>query len=211
MGQASDIKDWRTMRFHNLLQDLIGSKAQIEILRTLAKYPGKIFSGREVAKVSGVSKTRTAELLSVLERNNVVNKQKIGNTYGWSVNQDSVLVSFFMQDIANLDKKVMNDLKNEIKKRFNDVGDVSKLIMFGSVAWGGETFDSDIDLLVLLKAGAKRKDAQKRADELNLLAMARYGNPISVNIYTEAEYEKDGLNEELKRRIAEEGVVLIER
>ena len=199
------------MRFHNLLNDLLGSKAQIEILRTVAKYPGKVFSGREVAVVSGVSKTRTAVLLSDLEHHNIVAKQKIGNTYGWTVNQDSVLYCLFIREIFDMDKKVMNDLKNEIKKHFDDVEIVSKLILFGSVAWCGEDFDSDIDLLVLLKKGGKRKVAQEKADELNLLAMARYGNPVSANIYTEDEYEKNGLSKELKKRIDEEGIVLIER
>ena len=99
----------------------------------------------------------------------------------------------------------------EIIKRVLKVAQPERIILFGSAATGEMTRDSDIDLLVLLKTGGKRKAAHKKADELNLLTTARYGNPVSVNIYTEAEYSNNGLDKELKKRIMEEGLFLIER
>lgn len=199
------------MRFHNVAQDLAGSRARIEILKTLVKYPGKIFTGREAALISGVSKTRTAELLSAMEKNNIVHRRKIGAACGWTANMDSILVTLFMRDIAALDKKVMDDLKGELRNRFGGMAEVSKIVLFGSVARGDEAPDSDIDLLVLLKSGEKRREALKKADEMNLFSVARYGNPLSSHIYTESEYEKNGGGAELKKRIAEEGMVIVER
>jgi len=198
------------MRFHGVIQEVMGSKSQIAILTTLLKYPGKVFSGREISRLTGVSKTRTAEIMLDFEKNNIVNKKTIGITNEWSVNQESALVVYLTKHFLELDARIFASLKNDIKSHFRDAEGVSKVVLFGSVARGDETHYSDIDLLVLLKKPEKKK-VQKKVDELNLLVAAKYGNPVSANIYTETEFKKETLAVELKERIKNEGVFLLER
>jgi len=199
------------MIFHNLLEQLMGSEAKVKILKTFLQYPGKVFSGRELAKISGVSKTRTAEILQDLEKNNVLTKQKIGKSYGWSLNQESVLVSHLKQGIAQFDKKILEDLKNDIKKYFSLVKGISKLVLFGSVARGSESYNSDIDLFLLLMETKSKKIVKQKIDELNMVTLKKYGNPVSVIFYTEKEFGNNRFNRDLKKKIEEEGLVLIER
>lgn len=198
------------MRFHNVLQGVMESKSQAAILTALLRYPGKIFSGREIARLTGVSKSRTAEILSGLESSNIINKQTVGAANGWSVNQESALVEYLSKNLLQLDGYIFNSLKNDVKKCFSDIEEISKVILYGSVARGDETNYSDIDLLVLLKNNVK-KSVLEKVDKLNLLTISKYGNPISAIIYTEREFAKSGLAAELKDRISEEGITLIER
>lgn len=198
------------MRFHGISQEVMGSKSQIEVLTTLLKYPGKMFSGREIARIAGVSKTRTAEILSNLEKNNLVNKKTIGNTNEWSLNPESVLVRYLSRHFLQMDGQMLDSLKNDLKTCLKDAEGISKVVLYGSVARGDETHFSDIDLLILLN-GQDRRKVMRKVDELNLMVVAKYGNPVSVSIHTEKEYMKEGFAVELKDRINEEGIILMER
>jgi uncharacterized protein len=196
------------MRYHGILMDVMGSKAQVTILTTLLKYPGKAFSGREIARITGVSKTRTAEILLELEKNNVVNKRTIGITNEWTVNRESILVQYITKYIYRLDEQIMENLKKDIKTSLGDVENIAKLILYGSVARGEETHNSDIDLLVLLKR-PDNKNVLKKINELNLLTISKYGNPISAGIYTEKMFYGKNINMELRERIEKESINLI--
>lgn len=95
--------------------------------------------------------------------------------------------------------------KLELAKEFaKTLKDVEKTILYGSVARGEDTEESDVDILVLSRdKRATRKQVIKRAIDV-LLDTGTY---ISVKVLTPGEYEqlKDT---HFIRQIREEGVVI---
>lgn len=53
------------MRFHDLAEELLSSRTKVAILKILLRYPGKKFSGRDIARLSGASPSRASEILDL--------------------------------------------------------------------------------------------------------------------------------------------------
>ena len=66
---------------HNYTIDILGSKANFRVLKTLLRYRGKIFTIRELARTAGLSHPETSKVLKTLEKRGVVRLQPIGRAY----------------------------------------------------------------------------------------------------------------------------------
>jgi len=90
-------------------------------------------------------------------------------------------------------------IHKEIINEFGRLKNV-KIILFGSVARGDYTFDSDIDIAVVTNQDVKRV-AEKIADEV----FAKYGKLVSLKFFSEREFNKEG--NPIIRKIKKEGIV----
>lgn len=59
-------------------------------------------------------------------------------------------------------------------------GNIEKIMLFGSIAWGKPDKESDIDLLIFAREPEK---LEKRIDELSFEAMMKFGESIEPIIY----------------------------
>ncbi len=86
-----------------------------------------------------------------------------------------------------MEKKYQTELK-KLKEKLVDDYKPEKIILFGSMAWGKITEDSDIDLFIIKKT---TKKFGQRIDEVNLLASkAKIAVPMDVIVFTPAEFKK---------------------
>ena len=83
-------------------------------------------------------------------------------------------------------KRIISQLKNFKRNLKKDMPD-SRLILFGSQAWGKPHQDSDIDLIVISNT-FKHKKSFERAVELYRLWNVRY--PVDFFCYTPEEFKK---------------------
>ena len=197
------------MRFHDLAEELLSSRAKIAILKILLRYPGKKFSGREIARLSGVSPSRASEILELFWKNGLAHRLKIGSIYEWSLNQESIL-SKKISDFIDLDEKIYQDLKSRIHKALNKENNVIRVVLYGSVTQGTEEHNSDIDLFILVKNEKDKKAIIKAIDALNYNLIPFYGNVISALIYSQKEWKLKKENEILKH-IDTEGEVILDK
>ncbi|HLC48229.1 MAG TPA: winged helix-turn-helix domain-containing protein, partial [Candidatus Norongarragalinales archaeon] len=79
------------MQFKKGADILIGSKARVQVLRLLAKFPHRGFTGREAARFAGVSASQALIALNDLRDNGVVQSRRIGRSIEWKANTKSAL------------------------------------------------------------------------------------------------------------------------
>lgn len=182
------------MRFHNILEDLLGSRVKISTLKVLARYPRKEFSGSELARILKVSVSRVLEILELFYRYRVVYRTKVGKTYQWSLNKQSFIVDK-LTPILDIDEMAFTTLKNYIKQSFKGkAGKILKIVLFGSLILGEERPESDIDIFILVKDDRYKKLIQEIIDDLNEKIVTIFGNSLSPIIYSQKEMEsKKGL------------------
>ena len=197
------------MRFHDLAEELLSSRAKIAILKILLRYPGKKFSGREIARLSGTSPSRASEILGLFWKNGLANRLKIGNTFEWSHNQESIL-SKKIHDFIDLDEKIYQDLKSRIHKALDKENNVIRAVLYGSVTQGTEKHNSDIDLFILVKNEKDKEAIVKAIDALNFNLIPSYGNVISALIYSQREWKLKKESEILKH-IETEGEDILDK
>ncbi len=197
------------MRFHDLAEELLSSRTKIAILKVLLRYPGKKFSGREIARLSGLSPSRASEILDLFWKNGLAHRLKIGSTYEWSLNQESVL-SKKISDFIDLDEKIYQDLKSRIHKALDKENNIIRVVLYGSVTQGTEKHNSDIDLFVLVKNENDKEAVAEAIDALNFDLIPFYGNVISALIYSQREW-KSKKESEILKQIETEGEVILNK
>lgn len=197
------------MKFHNILDDILSSKVKMSIVKALLHYPEKKFSGRELARIVNASPSRVWEILNFFQTYGLVNNIKIGNTIAWNLNTDSVF-SRELSKIFHIDNRLLKDLKQRITYLFDRQIFTKKIVLFGSVVYGREAPDSDIDLFIVVKEEDDKDKVRDLIQKLNSDFLTLYGNTISEVIYSEEEF-KLKRNTLLIRNIEAKGEVLLER
>ena len=130
---------------HISLSDALFSKVQQRVLALIFGYPGRSFYTSEIIRNvrSGVGAVER-ELLK-LERSGLVSVQRIGNQKHYRANQDAPV----FEELRALIEKTVG-LVEPVRKSFEPYADMIKsAFVYGSVARGTDTADSDIDLMVI--------------------------------------------------------------
>ena len=115
-------------------------KLEQKIIKLLADYPEKEFYAQEIARKLKCSKASASGILKLLSDKGIVFKKIKGHMKFYQINPKN---SEFKRFRINLVLEKLNLLLPKLKK-FSQ-----KIIVFGSASRGEQTFDSDIDLLVL--------------------------------------------------------------
>jgi predicted nucleotidyltransferase len=136
------------MKLHAYLEELLGTKAGIRILRSLVKYKGRTFTVRGLGKDSGVSNVEASRTIAQLEQFGIVKIQPVGRAYQLFLNDQSYALNKIVEPILMAENKTISELIAILAKHLATKKIISANI-FGSVAKGEEKNDSDIDLLVI--------------------------------------------------------------
>ncbi|MEX0657002.1 MAG: nucleotidyltransferase domain-containing protein [Nitrosopumilaceae archaeon] len=136
------------MKLHNYLEQVIGNKIAVSILRTLVKYRGKIYTIRRLAEDAGASHPEVSKTLGELEKFGIVQIQPVGKAHQVSLNEKSYVLVKIIEPILKAEEKTLVEVISVLKIHFGTKKIISASI-FGSVAVGKEKDDSDIDVLVI--------------------------------------------------------------
>ena len=116
------------------------SKIKQKIIELLAYHPEREFYAQEVATKINCSKASAVIILKSLLDKKIVHREKRGHMKFYQINPENIEVKRIKTDFA---LKKLNPLLSKLKKVSQ------KIILFGSASRGEQTFDSDIDLLIL--------------------------------------------------------------
>ncbi len=111
-----------------------------KIIKFLGDYPEREFYAQEIAKKVGCSKSSASGILKSLTAEGVVFKSVKGHMKFYRINLENLEVK---KTKINFALKRLKVILPKLKKLSQ------KIILFGSVSRGEQSFDSDIDLLVL--------------------------------------------------------------
>lgn len=133
------------------LEQILGSKNCIALLRFLLSRPSANYGLTELSEITAISKSNLLRILRPLRQEKLVLEQKQGKKKLWQVNGEHQAVQQLWK-LYMLERKLSlpAGLKNVIDLFFHQVQEkVTVFIVFGSVAQGLATKESDIDILVV--------------------------------------------------------------
>jgi DNA-binding transcriptional ArsR family regulator len=160
------------MRFSYPLDDLLGSRAKVRILRFLAASPGE-HSGREIARRIGMGETPTSRALKSLADTLVVVYRSDGHTHWYRLNRNYALVRelllpLFEAEARQLDRAVgflLDGLEESIQC----------VLVYGSAARNDQAWASDLDLLMLVPSDDDVQRIQAAMEERDTAFLEQYG------------------------------------
>jgi predicted nucleotidyltransferase len=104
-------------------------------------------SGREIARISGLSNRAVQNSLANLESLGLVDRIVGGRDHLFTLNRNNKIVSKIIKYIFEFEDGFSKEIIFSIKKKLSTL--VSSLILFGSVARKEENYSSDFDLCIV--------------------------------------------------------------
>ena len=184
------------MKLHNYLEQLLGNKVSISVLRTLVRYKGKIFTIRRLAYDAGVSHPGVSETVGELEKLGVVQIQPIGRSHQVSLNEKSHLLKKIIEPILVAEEQTFDQVILILKKHLSTKKIISAVV-FGSVSRGQEKEDSDIDVFIISNDFDHAIAAVSNAGQE---VFAKFHSKVSPLVFSESEF-KSKKKSELVRSI----------
>lgn len=174
------------MRFHKVIEEVIGGRLPIRVFRVLVTFPSKEFTGRELARTAGADASKTIQYLNTLLDHGLVERRTVGHSQLWRLRQGHYLVKK-LGPVLGLERAAIGDLYALISKKLRAIGVVETAIIFGSVARGEERPDSDIDLFILVDGKSEKNMLMLTLEELAKEVADSFGNPLTPVVYTRRE------------------------
>lgn len=178
------------MKFNASLIDILNSKTKLKIVKFLLTHEASM-SEREIASILKVSHMSINRTMRELSEANFVDFVTIGKAHLWKVNRKSYafkVLSELIKGISHI-KDPLDDLKDMILTNIPKTL-IKKVVLFGSVAKGGEKTGSDIDIFFLVKDSGDKEKFGSALEKLSNACLETYGNRLSPYILTEQETKK---------------------
>jgi len=136
------------MQFHDYLEQVLGNRVVIGLLRAMIRYPGKIFTIRGLARTASVSVNETALTIHDFEKLGIIKVQPIGRAHQISFNKKNYILNKVIEPIFKAEEKTLEELLKILKKNL-DKKVIISAALFGSIVKREEKEDSDIDVLII--------------------------------------------------------------
>ena len=176
------------MRFNINVVPQLSSEAKLKVLKHVLN-PGFRMTGRELARICGISHTMANNILRDFEQLHLVSGFRAGRSVVWTPKINSYTYIAAKNFYNNKGYYMpFEHLKQTIKEALRG-RKVKKAVLFGSVASGEEKYSSDIDLFVLAGNRAQKDKIDEILEKLSLKCIELYGNTLNQYVLTEKEME----------------------
>lgn len=196
-----------------MLDTLLGNKTNILVLRFLTRFENQFFPIDEIARETGAGLRNVYDALRILAHEQVVKTKVTGGRIYYKFDVDSkvkqLIFNLFEEERSRLLLKTNHIYKilSEIESRIiKGVGsNLIDIFLFGSIAKGRDTVNSDIDICVLVK--------KKDPFQLNKIRIIQFDNKfkhqIEIHVFTSKEFIDGSKNENsLIKNIIRDGISL---
>jgi len=188
------------MQFHHYLEQVIGSKSSIRLLRILVMYKHKVFTLRSLARQANVSPQEASDTLKELAELNIVSLQPVGRAFSIKLNEKSYLLKRIIEPAVKAEEETLEQLIQLLKKHL--AGKVVSAVIFGSVARREEKKTSDIDLFLVAINKERAMDVVSEAmGEIE----AVFGSRLNPIIMTDTEF-KSKIQSNLVKSVMQESI-----
>ena len=175
------------MRIHNKLDEILNQPAKVKILRFFFSSNAE-FTGRAVARGSGLSVSHSYEMLQDMYKEGLVEVKRQGNALLYSLRPDNYIVKNILKPLYQKEKNIYKDIIVIIKKILgSEKKGICSIAIFGSVAAKTEKFTSDIDLLVITRDSIGKQKVDNLMDNLTAIMAKKFNVEISPYLLTVSE------------------------
>jgi len=197
------------MRLINVLDDVLGRKGKVKVLRALILSSGGL-TARGIARKVGLTHWACIKNLRELELLGLVRSEKAGKSNLYTLNHDNLVNKEMLLPLFKKEKELLKTALNWIIKQI-EKKPVS-VILFGSVARRKEDIDSDIDLCFLVENRTEAKKLERDLMNINPNFYQHFGKNFSPYILEVGVFKKkyeEGIN--VVREIVREGILIYGR
>ena len=131
-----------------LIEDILGSRNKIKIVRFLIKHKNWEFNITELSKDLGINKGNISNLVKELGKNNILTINKKGKILLFKL-ADNHFVKDILEPLFNKEDSFFELYTNKIKNICKKDKNIISVILYGSVARDKATLKSDIDILII--------------------------------------------------------------
>lgn len=189
------------------LDEALGTRTSVRLLRCLTLSSKRELSGRELASLAGVSPTRAHLSLCRLEGLGLVTRRAVGRSDAWRWVGESALGALLQQTFVR-EKGLRSSLFQEVRRELEKLG-VRRATVFGSFARGEEDPRSDLDLYVETRNEEMARSVREALLDLRLRLSLKYGVHLSALVYSPRQVRSPP-NPALMENIRREGRPILE-
>ncbi len=175
------------MIFNKVLSSIFSSSSHIAVLRALQHYKVGI-SGREIARLSGLSPKSALYALSSLENIKIVTRVIGGRDHLFTLNRENYLVNNGILPILQIEDNFLPQLLSLIKQKLSK--QCISIILFGSVARNEETPESDLDICFVVQNKKTQNNILHAVHNLQDRVFNVYGASLAPVYFTLDEFRK---------------------
>lgn len=167
------------MKFHSVLDEILGNRTKVKLLRAFFTYPKKEFTESELQRIEGIPQASVHRNIKFLLDNGLLDRKRIGKANLYSLNKEHVLHAVLNSSFDS-ERNVLVELEKVVAEAVKSLPEVELAVLFGSIVKGMERANSDVDIFIVCK-GDKSKLEGKLKD-LITTTQNKFGNPVSLLI-----------------------------
>jgi predicted nucleotidyltransferase len=161
------------MRFHHVLDEVLGRRSNVQLLRFLVRSGGE-HSGRDLARLVGLDHKTCHASLRALAQEGVVSVRTLGTASVYTLREDHPLVTDILRPAFEREDRLLE--RYVLEARDQAGVPLESVILFGSTARGEEASKSDVDILVITRDAESRKKAQEALASVAPGLARKYGS-----------------------------------
>jgi predicted nucleotidyltransferase len=173
------------MRINRPLDQIMGNRNKVAILRHLILYPSEVATGRSLARELGMNQATCNNALNSLHRAGIVTCKHAGRSSIYEIARDTAVCE---ELLAPLFKKETEVPEEAIRMLTHGLEVKSiRAFLFGSVARGTDTPESDTDVMLVVDDKADREKVLDTLSENTPEAYRRFRTGFNVVVLSESE------------------------
>ncbi len=181
------------MRLNKPLDKILNNEVKIRALRVLCQNMAEM-SGRQMAKMVGVTPKTAHEILQDLLREGVLVMRPVGKTHLFRLNEERSIVHEVLKPLFLFEKTLSERLFDIIRvaiKKSALKDNILSVALFGSIHAKTERPTSDIDLLVVVKTSELKNKVEKLFSDIDQQLSSQWGNLISPYVNSLNEFKSN--------------------
>lgn len=190
-----------------MLEEILGSKTKIKVLRKFAENPKREYTLEELSSATGLSHGGLYPAIRQLVEVRAIITKKIGRSTSYILNMPNLLIKEILK-LFLAEARLHINLARRFVRTLNprQFKEINKVIMFGSVARGTAKLGSDIDMLFILNR--PDRTIENKVQTVTQKFLEKNDVIISPLFITEREFSSDI---DFIIRVKRDGEILYER
>lgn len=165
------------MNFTNILNKVIGDPVYLQMYRHLFRQPEGV-TGRTLATLVGVSPFKINQSLRRLESQGVITVTPVGRANVYRLQCDHLLTKEVILPLLKFEETLLSTLGEAIMQRLTPRP--LSILVFGSVARGEESAQSDIDLLLVYAKDQQPTHIRETFEHIVSYVTSVYSTPVTL-------------------------------
>ncbi len=190
------------MRFNNLLEDILGKRSNISILRLFASENAEM-TGRQIAGLTGLAHRTCLMSLEGLVKQSIISVRSVGSANLYKLKSENFLMEQGVLPLFKLEKglliSMVAPLLDIIDKEAGHY--VHSVALFGKITKAAEEPNGDVDICIILREHDYKTSLSTILEPVREHILRAFGNKLSLHMLTV---------EELKERLRRDDQIIQE-